>query len=77
MEEIDYITIVFVLDPVYRYNLYIDVDIYNEYFFDLYEFLKVGWHQAQNEFILGWKEGKGDVIAVAITILKVNTVLKI
>ena len=35
-------TAIFILGPVYRYNLYIDMDVYNEHFFDLYEFLKVG-----------------------------------
>ena len=46
-------TAILILGPAYRHNLHIDVDTYNEHFFDLYKFLKVGWHQAQSELILG------------------------
>jgi len=44
VEEVDHMIVVFVLGPVYRYDLYMDIDVYNEYFFDMYEFLKVGWY---------------------------------
>ncbi len=70
-------TVVLVLGPVYRYNLYMDVDVCNEHFFDLYKFLKVGWYQTQSELILGWKEDKEDIIAVAIAALRVNIVSEV